>query len=317
MKVLPHAAALLLFSPALFAQTPAPGSPIPETRTVTDGSPPETPTQLREDAWKMLSEAAADKHSDTRVQALAALGTLPEPRAFALIETALSDTDIDTRTAAVLACGETHDLRLIGKLHAMLDDKEPQVAFAAATTLWKIKDYSGEDILLAVAQGDRKANASFVNGTLHTANKDFHNPSTIARLGVEQGASILLGPFGFGLTAYEAMRKNGGSSARVTAITQLAEEHTAPIRAELLSATTDKDPGVRAAAAKALGAYTDPEVAPALALLFDDSKLPVRYTAAASYLRTVDKPAKSGAVVEPATPNSTTKPGGSKKSKKP
>ena len=261
----------------------------PDTQVVTDGPPPATAAERRDRAWTMLSQAASDKRSETRIQALAALGSLPEQRAYAAIETALGDTDVDTRTAAILAAGQSKDTRLIGKLHGMLDDKEPQVAFAAATTLWKMKDRSGEDILVAVAAGERRANATFVNGSLHTANKDFHNPSALARMGAEQGASLLLGPFGFGLSAYEAMRKNGGSSARVSAIEQLSEEHTGPIRNELLSALSDKDPGVRAAAAKALGAYpSDPAVVDGLYNLFLDSRLPVRYTAAAAYLRTVD-----------------------------
>lgn len=163
------------------------------------------------------------------------------------------------------------------------------MAFIAATTLWKLKDRSGEDILVAVAEGERRASATFVNSELRTANKDLHSPAALARIGAEQGASFLLGPFGFGITAYEAIRKSGDSSARVAAIEQLAEEHTGRIRAELLSALGDKDAGVRAAAAKALGGYPgDPAVSDALYNLLLDVKAPVRLTAAAAYLRTVD-----------------------------
>jgi hypothetical protein len=173
----------------------------------------------------------------------------------------------------------------------MLNDKEPQVAFAAATTLWKLKDYSGEDILMAVANGDRAANAGLVDNARHTVNKDFNNPSTLARVGALEGASLLLGPFGFGIGALESMRKNGGNSARVTAIEQLAQERTGPVRAQLLSAITDKDPSVRAAAAKALGEYHEKVVSDALATLFLDTRPPVRYTGAAAYLRSVSLPA--------------------------
>jgi HEAT repeat protein len=106
-------------------------------------------------------------------------------------------------------------------------------------------------------------------------------------MGALQGASMLLGPFGFGITAYEAMKKNGGSSARVTSIEQLSEERTAPVRAAMLDALTDKDPGVRAAAAKALGTYHEADVATELSKLMIDPKAPVRFTGAAAYLRSV------------------------------
>lgn len=96
---------------------------------------------------------------------------------------------------------------------------------------------------------------------------------------------MLLGPFGFGITAVEYMRKNGGDSARVLAIKQLSEENTAPVRNELIAALADKDPAVRAAAATAVSGYRESSVPKALLPLFDDTKAPVRLTAAAAYIR--------------------------------
>jgi HEAT repeat protein len=238
-------------------------------------------------AWSMLTSAVTDiKHPQHRIQALAAIGTLgASPRAEKMLTTALRDPDLDVRTAAVLAAGQSEDRNLIAPLRRMLDDNEPEVAFTAATTLWKQNDHSGEDILRAVVDGDRKTNAGLVNGTMHTVNEDLHSPSTLARIGALQGASLLLGPFGFGIAAYEYIHKNGGDSTRVLAVNQIAEEKTTPIRQELVEALEDKDPAVRAAAARALGAYRESSVRDALANLFYDPKLPVRLTAAASYLR--------------------------------
>ena len=99
---------------------------------------------------------------------------------------------------------------------------------------------------------------------------------------------MLLGPFGFGITAIEYMRKNGGDDARVSAIEQLSEEKTEPIRKELIDALTDKDPAVRAAAANALGSYREKTVPTALLPVFDDAKAPVRLTAAAAYIRATE-----------------------------
>lgn len=247
----------------------------------------DSPTVDFDTAWSLLTAAVTDpKHPQTRIQALAALGTIgSSPRAVKLVSDAMKDPDLDVRTAAVLAAGQSKNRAFIPHLSELMDDKEPQVAVAAASTLWKMGDRSGEDILLAVADGERKASAGLVDSTRHTISTDLHSPSTLARIGAMQGASMLLGPFGFGITAYEYIHKNGGESARPIAIELLSQQKSNPIHQELLSALDDKDLGVRAAAAKALGDYRDKTTAAAIANLFYDPKQPVRLTAAAAYLR--------------------------------
>jgi HEAT repeat protein len=245
------------------------------------------------EAWEMITTALRDpKHSDVRTQALAALGTLGNnPRGEKLITSAMKDPDFDVRTASILAAGQTKDRNLTTPIRQMLNDEEPQVAFAAATTLWKMNDHSGEDILVAVVNGDRKATATLKDSTKHTISKDLHSPSTLARIAALQGASLLLGPFGFGVGAYEYMHKNGVDTSRVTAVEQISEEKLNPIRSTLIAALNDKDPAVRAAAAKALGTtYHDKEISDALLPIFDDSKRPVRLTAAAAYISATSNP---------------------------
>jgi hypothetical protein len=239
-------------------------------------------------AWSLLTSAMSGdpKHSQPRIQALAALGFIgSSPRAAKMITDAMKDPDLDVRTAAVLATLPSKNREFIMPLRVLLDDHEPQVAVAAASTLWKMGDRSGEDILAAVADGERKASAGLIDSTRHTVTEDLHNPSTLARIGALQGASLLLGPFGFGITAYEYIHKNGGESARPLAIELLAQEKTKPIHDELVAALGDKDLGVRAAAAKALSDYHDKATSAAIANLLYDPKQPVRLTAAAAYLR--------------------------------
>jgi HEAT repeat protein len=259
-----------------------------------------TPAQLKDQAWTMLNEAVTDeKHPDLRVQALAALGLLgANPHSLKLIEGSMKDKDLDVRTASVLAAGQSKSVLVTSSLRQMLDDKEPGVAFAAAMTLWKMHDRSGEDILMAVADGDQGTSSTFINGTTHHISTNLHHPGAMARFGAMQGAYMLLGPFGYGLTAFEYLHKNGGDAARVSAIEAIAQNHTAPIRTALITSLGDKDLGVRAAAAQALARYRDPAVAVELAKLFDDSKPPVRFTAAAAYLissGTVAAPPEAGA----------------------
>jgi len=287
-------------SPAAAQSTPPPPSTTPSTPAQSDQTedadappppahnPRESSTAVNIDtAWSLLTSIEANvKRPEQRIQALAALGTLgASPRGEKVILSAFTDPDLDVRTGAVLAAGETKDHKLIPELRKMLDDKQPQVVFTAAITLWKMNDHSGAKILMAVVDGQRKAGSGLVNGTMHDMSKELHDPTALAKIGALQGASMLLGPFGFGITAYEYVRKNGGDSARVLAIEQLSRWRTREVRDSFVDALNDKDPTVRAAAAKALGAWHDKEVAEALAGLFADPKLPVRLTGCAAYLR--------------------------------
>ena len=294
----------LLGLSAALAQTPTPPpqQPVQQAQSSEDNivvAPPVplTPEQQKQAAWTLLTTSVADsKHPDLRIQTLAALGILGEnPRSLKLITDTLSDPDVDVRTAAVLAAGQTKSPNVTGPLRQALDDKEPQVVFAAATTLWKLNDRSGEDVLVAVVDGERSSNPGLMHGAMHDAHRELQHPGSIARMGALQGAGMLLGPFGFGITAFEYMHNNGADQARVQAVEQIAQNHTAPIRRTLLAALGDKDLAVRVSAAKALGQYHEPDVAPALANLLSDSKPPVRLTAAAAYLLS------TGTVAEPSS----------------
>jgi len=243
----------------------APAEPVSATASSEEEAPPvtllstATAGQRTDQAWKILTDAAGDvkrMQTQTRIQALAALSLLRCPRSAKMITDVMTDPDVDIRTAAALAAGQTGDPNLTTNLRNLLDDKEPQVAFTAAMTLWKMGDKSGEDILMAVVDAERSAGPTTVHGTEHKIDKDLHNPEMLARMGVMQGASMFLGP----------------------------------IHKELLAALADKDPAVRAAAAKALADYHDQATSMAIYPLFADKKYPVRLTAAAAYLRTTGTP---------------------------
>ena len=143
---------------------------------------------------------------------------------------------------------------------------------------------------MAVVDGERSAGPTMMHGTEHKIDNDLHNPAMLARLGAMQGASMLLGPFGFGITAFEFIHQSGGDLARVSAIEQIAQDRTDPIHKELLAALADKDPAVRAAAAEALADYHDSATSMAIYPLLADKKYPVRLIAAAAYLRTTGIP---------------------------
>ena len=280
----------LSISPSLAQDTtptPDPATQNPDAKIVEGPpAPPKTPVELKDQAWSMLTDSVTDgKKTELQIQALGAIGIMgSNTRSLSLIQNAMLSPDVDVRTAAALAAGQTKSPMVTTDLRKLLDDKEPQVAYTSALTLWKMHDRSGEDILMAVVDGDRGTAPKMVHGMRQDIHRELQNPASIAKFGALQGAGMLLGPFGFGITAYEYLHKNGGESARVSAVEAVSENHTDPIRKELVAALADKDLGVRAAAAKALARYPDPEVATAISKLFVDPKLPVRLTAAAAYL---------------------------------
>jgi HEAT repeat protein len=270
------------------APAATPGATQDPDAGIVEGPPekPKTPAELKDQAWSMLSTTMADqKHPITQIQCLAALGIMgSNARSLELIETAMTDKDVDVRTAAALAAGQTKAAAITTDLRGMLDDKEPQVAYTAALTLWKMHDRSGEDILMAVVDGDRRDTPTMMHGIQQSMYRELHDPAGLMKYGALEGAGLLLGPFGFGVAAFEYLHKNGGDVARAAAIEAIAQNRTPPIRKAVVAALTDKDVAVRAAAAKALGPYKDPAISPELAKLFWDSKAPVRLTAAAAYL---------------------------------
>ena len=247
----------------------------------------QSPADVQESAWKMLETGSKDTHEQVRIAALNALGTLTGvTRAETALEDAIKDQNVDVRVAAVVATGSMRDANLIPILRQSMDDPAPEVVFAAAVSLWKLHDPSGINILYDVLAGDRKTKGSLVTTGKREASKDLHDPATLAKIGAEQGAYALLGPFGIGLSAARlVMKSNNGNSARVLTVNLLSEDHSDATKAEFIAALADKDYFVRAGSARALGGFHGKDVTDALTGAFSDSKPSVRFMAAASYIR--------------------------------
>jgi HEAT repeat protein len=248
---------------------------------------PQSPAELLARCWQLLTDSAQDaKHVETRTQALNAISYLgSNSRADELIAAAMKDPDLDVRSAAILAAGRTRARTLDAPVQKLLNDPEPQVVFAAATTLWKqFDDKSGEDILAAIAAGDRKANPSLMHGAEHDMSRTMHSPSALAKIGLVTGAGMVLGPFGFSISAIEYARKNGSDGPRVQSIDLLGQERNEGVHDQMKSSLVDSDASVRAAAVRVLGSFHRAADASDIAELLDDSRLPVRLAAAAAYI---------------------------------
>ena len=281
---------VVMFS-ALLPQSTLAQATNPDTRIV--GADTGTdPAELRAAAWTRLQNGLnGTKNTDTRLAAVVALSLLGnDARAEKLILATMHDADIDVRLAAIVAAGEMakdQGVRssLPNSLREQLNDPDPKVSFTAASTLWKINDPSGEDILTAVAEGERSAEYSFFKDSEHTASRTLHSPAALAKIGAQQGLLILVPPVGIGMGAYGYLKGPGGQSPQVLAITQLAKGHSGPVKHALIEATKVKNAGARLAAVEALAKFNGADVLAAIEPLLIDGKENVRFSASAAYLR--------------------------------
>jgi HEAT repeat protein len=261
----------------------------PDSKVV--GADDETkPSVLIDASWTRLTNGlTGTKNTDTRIAAINGLSLLGgEARAEKLIRDTLNDPDIDVRLSAIVAAGEmakAGSRNLINDVRNLLNDADPKVAFTSASTLWKLDDPSGEDILMAVAQGERSGDYSFWKGSKHNANRTLHSPAALAKIAAQQSMVILVPPVGMGMGAYGYLKGAGGASPQVVSITQIAKEHTDPVKQALIEASKTKDTGARLAAAEALAKFRGDDVREALRNLLTDSKDNVRFTASAAYIR--------------------------------
>jgi HEAT repeat protein len=284
----------------------------PDSQVV--GATDETrPAVLMDAAWARLENGVTGtRNTDVRIAAIAGLSLLGgEARAERLVGNAMSDPDIDVHLAAIVAAGEMSKAtgphsNFATELRNQLNDADPKVAFTAASTLWKMNDPSGEDILLAVAEGERSGDYNFWKGSKHNANRTLHSPAALAKIAAQQSMVILVPPVGIGMGAYGYLKGAGGASPQVTAITQIAKEHTDPAKTALMEATKTKDSGARLAAAEALATFRGDDVREALRGLLTDSKDNVRFTASAAYIRVAGT--TSTKATSPAAKTPTTKP---------
>lgn len=277
------AALLSLSAIPLHAQTNA------DSKVV--GADDETnPSVLIEASWIRLTNGlTGTKNTDMRIAAISGLSLLGgDARAEKLIRDTLNDPDIDVRLSAIVAAGEmatSGSRNLINEVRNLLNDTDPKVAFTAASTLWKLGDPSGEDILMAVAQGERSGDYSFWKGSKHNANRTLHSPAALAKIAAQQSMVILVPPVGMGMGAYGYLKGTGGASPQVVSITQIAKERTDLVKQALIEASKTKDTGARLAAAEALAKFRGDDVREALRNLLTDSKDNVRFTASAAYIR--------------------------------
>jgi HEAT repeat protein len=248
-------------------------------------------------AWGVLN-ASLHNDAEHRRQALAAVATISgnNPEAVKAAVAALQDKDSLVRQSAALALGQMKATDAIPALKAALDDTG-QVSFAAAKALTQMGDTSGQDVLVAVLEGDRKGTApSPVSKAIDKGKAKLHHPGELVLMGAQDATGAMFGPASLAIPAIKDTLdlKSKGSPGRAAAAAYLAR-YPDPYAITLLEwALSDDNQFVRLEAAKGLGQRGNSGSIPKLQALLDDPHNIVRDFASASIVRIVDRNGDAG-----------------------
>jgi len=254
--------------------------------------PPASPLDSSMD---FLKKSLQDTNPERRRMAAAALGNAAaNTNALQLLyDTMANDKDPEVRQAAAMSLGDLKARAAIPKLKAAMEN-DPQVSFAAARSLWLMGDRSGKNIIEDEATAQLKDPTGKVAEAKLEASRRLHDPNGLAKMGAEQAASALLGPFSIGLKAATELTKDAGAQARLLALSLLSQQcNPESVSAMETALEGDKNEIVRAGAAKALGICGGPGEINKLSLLVTSEKYPVQLAAAATIIRLSGRPQAS------------------------
>jgi HEAT repeat protein len=247
-------------------------------------------------ARAVLERGAGDPEPDARREVAVALGLLSRrDPSTKLLEKLAADKDHLVREAALVSIGELRDPRLAKLALESLEDDVPEVAFAAARTLFKLNQAEGKQLLLQIVQREASATTGFVRAKLRDAARRMKRPKSAMLFVAQQGVGFIPVPgLGDGFSAMSSLVSDPDFSARATTLLVLSSDRSPEVRSEIEQAFNDSDWSMRAAAAQIAASRNERAWRFRLVPLFEDTSRRVRYRAASSFLR-LSRPAARAA----------------------
>ena len=242
----------------------------------------------------ILEEAIKNKSPETRRHAAAAFGLLPvkDPLA-AQLATLVNDPDVPVRLAAVAALSDLAGPAQISLLEGALQDKVPEVAFAAARSLYNLKRPSGREALLAVVEKETKTSSGIISREMRNYMRQLKTPAAAMMLAVREGVGFAPVPgLGFGVNAALTMFADNELTGRAIALLALAADKDPKVQAAARDALSDGDWAVRAAAIHVMAVTNQAALRERINDLLDDKKEQVRFRAAAASIRLAALPVR-------------------------
>lgn len=238
-------------------------------------------------AWDILKQGLNDKNPEKRKQAVTAIGTIGlTPETTKLVEQGLRDDDPDVRQSGAAVLGQMKSTSSIPALKAAFNDPSGEVAFTAAKALWDMGDRSGESILQDVMTGQQKSTGGAVDGAVRDMKSKMRDKKYLAKMGVKEAGSALLGPFSIGMTAAEELMKDGGAPGRILSATLLSQNCTdRNLQLIQFALKEDQNNTVRAAIARALGQCGTKDDIPRLESYLSSGNTTLRFISAAAIVK--------------------------------
>jgi HEAT repeat protein len=238
-------------------------------------------------AKEVLNEGLRSKNPETRKQAVLAVGLFRDsPAARQLLLPMVKDSDAEVRIAVISSLADLNDPAVIPPLRRLLDDPVPEVAFAAAKALLNLHQPAGEEAIIAVVEGEKKAGSNPIRAKFRGMERMMHTPGSAFLLGLRQGAGFAPVPgLGEGMGALQDLLLDKETSPQATAALLLSKDKSAAARRALREALFNEHWPVRAAAAQAIAMSNDPKRAALLVPLLDDGNEKVRFRAAGAWMR--------------------------------
>ena len=238
-------------------------------------------------AREVLKAGAADSDPNTRRDVAVALSVVGRGDAVTeLLATLAKDKDALVREAAIVSIGELKDARLSQAAKDALEDDVPEVAFAAARTLFILKQPEGEQLLIEVVEKEAKAKSGFVRLKFRDVMRRMKGHRSAILFVAKQGVGFIPIPgVGEGFSALSSLVDDSEFSARATALLVLSADRSSNVTKLIEEAFNDDDWSMRAAAIQIADTRNQRQWRPRLIPLFEDTSPRVRYRAAASYLR--------------------------------
>jgi len=238
-------------------------------------------------AREVLKGGAANSDPNTRRDVAVALSVVGRGDAVTeLLPTLAKDKDALVREAAIVSIGELKEARLSQAAKDALEDDVPEVAFAAARTLFALKQPEGEQLLIEVVEKEAKAKSGFVRLKFRDVMRRMKAPRSAILFVAGQGVGFIPVPgVGEGFSALSSLVADSEFSARATALLVLSADRSSNVTKLIEEAFNDEDWSMRAAAIQIASTRNQRQWRPRLIPLFEDTSPKVRYRAAASYLR--------------------------------
>jgi HEAT repeat protein len=247
---------------------------------------PQDSTPVRQ-ARALLEQGSADPDPDVRREVAVALGMLSRgDSAINLLQKLAADKDHLVREAALVSIGELRDPRLAKPAYDALEDEVPEVAFAAARTLFTLNRPEGKQLLVDIVQREVRAETGFVRAKLRDAARRMKRPKSAMLFVMQQGVGFIPVPgLGGGFSAMTSLVGDPDFSARATALLVLASDRSTEVRSEIEQAFNDPEWSMRAAATQIAASRNERAWRFRLVPLFEDTNRRVRYRAASAFLR--------------------------------